>query len=283
MATDTQERPCIEEQYEVASNTSDLSVSTHQRGAVDIIVAVAWSDIRLGGALLRLHSQWESSEKPSKRIPRAVKQFLALGLKPDEAEESHQHEKSLFERWHMHEWERLLDELKELPTVRTQVQVQAMKWGMGVSPDPIHRAELSEKRDHDHATLERLRADVEAVKGDEAAEPLARATLNHYIVRVESEERAETEAQMRRCADKATAVVRYWLDQTCQGCNGRKFQTLPGTPSLSTKVCPVCRGSGIGHVPHDQHGRRLLNWMDQCVHRGRQQIKSRLHGGEQSD
>lgn len=281
MATDTQEHPCIEEQYEVASNTSDLSVSTHQRGAVDIIVAMAWSENRLGGALLRLHSQWESSEKPAKRIPRAVKQFLALGLKPEKAEESHQHEKALFERWHMHEWERLLDELKELPTVRTQVQLQAMKWQMGVSQDPIYRAELAEKRDNDHAMLERLRADVEAVKGNEAAETVARATLNHYTVRVEAEERAETEAQMRRCADKAAAVVRYWLDQTCQGCDGRKFQILPGTPSLSTKVCPACRGSGIAEPPHGQQGRRLLNWMDQCVHRGRQQIRNRLHGAKQ--
>lgn len=75
----------------------------------------------------------------------------------------------------------------------------------------------------------------------------------------------------------AGAVVGYWLDQTCQPCDGRKWQVIPGSPSLSNRVCPVCHGSGIAKIPHGNDGKRLANYMDDCVSISRASIKRRLH------
>lgn len=76
--------------------------------------------------------------------------------------------------------------------------------------------------------------------------------------------------------DTAAAVVAYWLDQTCHVCEGRKFQSIPGTPGLSIKHCQACQGTGLGKVPHGPDGRKLLNWIDECVHCAQASIKHRL-------
>jgi hypothetical protein len=74
---------------------------------------------------------------------------------------------------------------------------------------------------------------------------------------------------------KAAAVVKYWLNQNCRGCDGRKWQLIPGSPSLSNKMCRVCQGSGVAEVPHGQDGRKLANHLDQCVHRYKQTMRTR--------
>jgi len=75
----------------------------------------------------------------------------------------------------------------------------------------------------------------------------------------------------------AAAVIKFWLDQTCQACDGQKYRRIPGTPSLSTRPCGSCFGSGLGRVPYRDDGKRLANYMDDCVSRARQSIKGRLH------
>jgi len=47
----------LEEAYESATQSSDLSLSPEKRGDVDILIAAGWTDSRLGGALLRLHTK----------------------------------------------------------------------------------------------------------------------------------------------------------------------------------------------------------------------------------
>ncbi len=74
----------------------------------------------------------------------------------------------------------------------------------------------------------------------------------------------------------AGAVIKYWLDQTCNGCDGLKWKKAPGSPSLSAKMCQACTGTGISPVPHGQEGRRLANYMDYCVTAARGSIQHRL-------
>jgi len=74
----------------------------------------------------------------------------------------------------------------------------------------------------------------------------------------------------------AGAVIKYWLDQTCNTCDGLKWKKTAGAPSLSNRVCHACGGTGIGQPPHGDEGRRLLNYMDDCVSRARASIQSRL-------
>jgi hypothetical protein len=78
------------------------------------------------------------------------------------------------------------------------------------------------------------------------------------------------------CQDKAAEVIKFWLDQTCGACHGRKWKLVPGAPALSSKMCHVCRGSGLAQTPHGKEGRRLANYLDTCVDVARRSIKNRL-------
>lgn len=76
--------------------------------------------------------------------------------------------------------------------------------------------------------------------------------------------------------ETAGAVIKYWLDQTCNACDGRKWRLIPGSPSLSNRMCPACNGTGYCPPPCGQAGRKLANHMDFCVDKARQSIKRRL-------
>jgi hypothetical protein len=82
---------------------------------------------------------------------------------------------------------------------------------------------------------------------------------------------------IQEAAVKVPAVIAYWLDQTCPHCHGLKFTQIANTPALSTKACRPCGGSGIGLVPYNQEGRRVANYMDDCVQKARTSIRKRLH------
>lgn len=60
---DTQDRPGIEESYQVAGNTSDLTVEADRRGAADVLIAAGWSPTRIGAALMRLHSEYDAAQR----------------------------------------------------------------------------------------------------------------------------------------------------------------------------------------------------------------------------
>lgn len=70
-------------------------------------------------------------------------------------------------------------------------------------------------------------------------------------------------------------VVADWYNShTCPACHGTKFETIPGTPSLSDAPCPVCHGSGetsldkllIQFGPDwIKRGKEIRNHIDQCV------------------
>lgn len=54
----------------------------------------------------------------------------------------------------------------------------------------------------------------------------------------------------------AETALRHHIDPTCPHCQGRQYQTIPGTPKLSDRPCPKCRGSGIAPLPKT-HFRQL--------------------------
>ena len=74
----------------------------------------------------------------------------------------------------------------------------------------------------------------------------------------------------------ASAVIAWWLNRVCKTCHGRKFDAIPGTPSLSAIECPKCHGSGESTLPYDSAGRDLASWMDACKHMHVGIIKRRL-------
>lgn len=84
---------------------------------------------------------------------------------------------------------------------------------------------------------------------------------------------------IKEAGEKVPAVIAYWLDQTCRGCHGLKFRQIEGSPSLSTKMCRACGGSGVALMPDGHAGqewRRVANYMDDCCQKARESIKVRL-------
>lgn len=98
---DTQDKPAIDEQYATAIHASNLRVEGERRSQADVLMAYAWSPVRVGGALLRLHSEWDAAAHPRKGTP-----------------------------GYMHEMGLLLGKLKVLPDVRYQLEIKVQSWAI---------------------------------------------------------------------------------------------------------------------------------------------------------
>lgn len=61
--TTTDDRPTVEETYLRASMSSNLRVQADRRSDADTLIAAGWSAKGLGGALLRLHGEWDAAAK----------------------------------------------------------------------------------------------------------------------------------------------------------------------------------------------------------------------------
>lgn len=228
MATDTTDKPNIEETYTGAVASSNLRFESREgspTGAAGLLIAAGWSPSRLGAQLMRLHSEWDGSSKPEKPTPERIKAlastikdvvvdgktvpgFVQVGDRKVPRDfwafgEAH--------RWYEQELRTLVGKLKSLTEARRELTLQAMKW------------------------------------------------------KIEDPERT------------AGAVIKYWLDQTCSGCDGLKWKKAPGAPALSSRMCHACDGTGISPVPHGQEGRRLVNYIDNCVSIARRDMAKRLH------
>ena len=59
-----EDRPGIEEQYSQATQSSNLRCEADKRGAADILIASGMSGSGLGGALMRLHSEYNRGSVP---------------------------------------------------------------------------------------------------------------------------------------------------------------------------------------------------------------------------
>ena len=77
----------------------------------------------------------------------------------------------------------------------------------------------------------------------------------------------------------ASAALAWWLNRVCDTCHGRRYDTIPGTPSLSAIECPKCRGTGEKRMPAG--ARDLVIWLDYCKHSHVGMIKRRLQNNQQ--
>lgn len=76
--------------------------------------------------------------------------------------------------------------------------------------------------------------------------------------------------------EKAMAALMWWLDSGCHACHGRRWEVIPGTPTLSDRACPVCRATGERPKPHGFETMALLGYMDDCVNAARVSMRKRL-------
>lgn len=155
MLADTNDRPGVQELYETAGNTSNLTVEAEKRGSGDVLIAAGWSDSRLGLALLRLHSEWSSAAKPA-RADAVTVGILARNIKMQDAKAKETADRTgepytapgsaqaraqaEAQRWYTNELRILANNLKARPTVWEQLRVWVA--GKGVDPDIVAEALL---------------------------------------------------------------------------------------------------------------------------------------------
>lgn len=211
------ERRTIDEAYTTAMSSTDLRCDTRDgapRGDADVLIAAGWSKSRLGGALLRLHTEWDGAEHA--RIARASDfQQDAKARKPGQHNpqtpaQAKAAAEQLARRANEQQAKLLMAHLKTLPAVREQLAMELVKWKV---------------------------EDADAV---------------------------------------AFAVLRWWLSPACSACHGRKFEVIPDTGRLSSKQCKPCGATGKARIPHGEVGRKLANYMDDCVQVARQSMGRRL-------
>lgn len=283
------EKRGIEEVYTSAMNSSDLRVEADRPGDADVIIVAGWTQARIGGAMLRLHTEYDSTEKPRMADVEYFYEPMLRTAESNGRKLSKEERKNLKRRAHekKHEFNvqqlgLFLERLKALPDVRQQAALQMMKWGMGRSHDPITCSERTEEREHDAQMLKRLREAVAAAPAGSADLEAANAELVAAAAEVEERQRAEEQEDFDRCSAKASAIVRWWLHQICPVCGGTKMQVAEGTNRHNGKACGACDGTGKSEVPHQQEGRRVANWMDQCVERYRATLGQRVYGRQEA-
>lgn len=145
MYDNTNERPGIEESYLTASNTSDLTVEADRRGAGDVLIAAGWNATRLGGALSRLHTDWDRAEKPA-RLDRIGIERLAERIRDEDAREAAAAKRdgvpytkprpamaraqAMAQDWYGNAVADLIGKLHALPDVYRQVVLRLVRWSV---------------------------------------------------------------------------------------------------------------------------------------------------------
>ena len=124
----------VDEKYVSATHASNLRACADEVGQVDPIIAAGMCQSRLGMALLRLHSEYDSTPHPRKMTDAAIGAYAVTldGAKDNTAS----HKQNLVaahhqaEQWHIHELKLMLGRLKSLPDVREELALTAHRFGM---------------------------------------------------------------------------------------------------------------------------------------------------------
>lgn len=267
------EAPAADERYECATNASNLWLPPPDLpdGAADVIMAGAWSG-KLGSMLLRLAAQW-AAEKPQRIEPPTIKALEAAGLAREDAQAEHAAQQLLSAKLYARQLGWLVGRLRELGEVREALTSQAISWGIGNAQDPAEDLAARSQRALD---VEHLLQILRVLRWDGSRDAVG--LLGAVLRGVRARRQAQLQAQYARAAPIASAVVHFWLDQTCRVCHGRKFRQIPGTPVLSEHACSECKGTGKAKAPYGEAGRRLATYLDDCQFRAEQGIRNKLRG-----
>ena len=103
--------PCIEERYVTANKASNLRVEADRVGPADVIIASGMSNSRIGGALMRLRTEYGSDSVPRRNASQTDHRLM-------------------------------MGRLKTLPAVLAAVTAQAHQWGID-RPEAVALAVVS--------------------------------------------------------------------------------------------------------------------------------------------
>lgn len=74
----------------------------------------------------------------------------------------------------------------------------------------------------------------------------------------------------------AASVLAWWLNRACKACRGVRLEAIAGTPSLSSRQCRSCGGTGQAKLAYGDNGKQLLEWLENCKDHAAASIKKRL-------
>lgn len=81
---------------------------------------------------------------------------------------------------------------------------------------------------------------------------------------------------IERPAAVSAAVLSWWLRRVCGVCHGVRLEAIADTPSLSSRPCKACKGTGEAKLAYGDSGKRLAEWLDICKVHAAASIKKRL-------
>lgn len=81
---------------------------------------------------------------------------------------------------------------------------------------------------------------------------------------------------IERPAAVSAAVLSWWLTRVCDVCHGVRLEAIPDTPSLSSRPCKACKGTGEKKLAYGDNGKRLAEWLDNCKVHAAASIRKRL-------
>jgi hypothetical protein len=147
MTMETEEKhQSVEEMYSTAVGASNLRVELDRRNVADMVIAAGMNPHRLGLALRRLATEWDSTAKPPPMSDRILESLAAKykrikgtglvlvttvdrrGVTTEEQLIPLVAAKREADAWHAHELGLLFQRLKTLPEVRTALMSEAQGW-----------------------------------------------------------------------------------------------------------------------------------------------------------
>ena len=82
---------------------------------------------------------------------------------------------------------------------------------------------------------------------------------------------------IERPAAVSAAVLAWWLNHVCGVCRGQRMEAIAGTPSLSSRPCKACKGTGEAKLAYGDGARRLAEWVENCKDHSVASVRKRLH------
>lgn len=236
--------PCIGERYAVAAGASNTRVATHpdiRSSGGDMVLAAGMSKYRMGMALRRLMTEWDSCAKPVPMDAAAVER-LAQTYKRE----------PLF-----------LDSANKVKNPNGgRVFVPSSKpRDLPEYVIPLMLAKRESEAWHAHELgllLQRLKT-----------MPLVRDGLTHHA----------EELGIENAAHVAASVLMWWLNPLCPVCQGRKLKVIAGTGRTGSKNCGKCKGAGESKIPHGSTGGRLIGYIKFCLRQSAADLRSRFQRG----
>ena len=78
----------------------------------------------------------------------------------------------------------------------------------------------------------------------------------------------------RTAFDLASALIAFSRSDVCTSCNGLGREVIPGTPTLGTKECSACRGTGKKRIDKQFPKEHMpaLDWMHAWVSRAKHEV-----------